>query len=142
MKISESKYGECIYFASNALARKVEKVAADIWAKVDLSPSHAYLLMLVIEKPGIQPSLIAENLQLTPSTITRLLEKLENKKLLIRTMDGRVTNVYPSPKAKEMVPRLLACVKEFSQQSMALFGKEETAKLIDSISKVADKLEL
>lgn len=142
MKIAESKYGECIYFASNALARKVEKLATDTWAKVDLSPSHAYLLMLVIENPGIQPSLIADNLQLTPSTITRLLEKLEKKKLLIRTMDGRVTNVYPSPKAKEMVPKLLACVKEFSQQSISLFGKEDTASLLTSISKVADKLEV
>ena len=43
MKISDSRYGRCMYFASNALARKTEKLAVAAWKKEDLSPSHAYL---------------------------------------------------------------------------------------------------
>ena len=42
----------------------MEKMALESWKKVNLSPSHAYLLLLVIEKPGIQPMELSEELQL------------------------------------------------------------------------------
>src|SRR5215207_3420539 len=85
MKSSESKFKNCLYFTSNALARKVEKMAIESWKPVGLSPSHGYLLMLVNQEPGLQPGSIADHLQLTPSTVTRLVEKLEEKKLVVRT---------------------------------------------------------
>ena len=69
MKTSESKYCSCLYFTANALARKVEKLAIESWRKIDLAPSHAYLLNLVLEEPGIQPGMIAEQLQLTPAPL-------------------------------------------------------------------------
>ena len=140
MKTSDSKYHQCLYFTSNALARKIEKLAQESWRKVDLSPSHAYLLMLAIEEPGIQPTALAEHLQLQPSTITRLIEKLEEKKLLVRTTEGKITNVYPTPKGKDLAPKLRECVNEFYNSYSAILGKEESAKLVQSIGKFADKL--
>lgn len=141
MKTSESKYCQCLYFTANALARKTEKLAQQSWSKVDLSPSHAYLLMMVIQEPGIQPSLLADNLQLQPSTVTRLIEKLEEKKLVVRTSEGKTTNVYPSPKGKDMLPRLRECLHEFYTGYVSILGKEESAKLVHTMSKVADKLD-
>jgi len=140
LKTTESKYHQCLYFTANALARKIEKLAQESWSKVDLSPSHAYLLMLVIEEPGIQPTSLAEHLQLQPSTITRHIEKLEEKKLLVRTSEGKITNVYPSPKGKELLPRLKECVNDFYGNYSTILGKEESAKLVHAIGKFADKL--
>jgi DNA-binding MarR family transcriptional regulator len=141
MKTSESRYSRCIYFSANALARKIEKLAGECWKEVNLSPSHAYLLMIVIQEPGIQPGMLADELQLTPSTITRLIEKLEERKMVIRTTEGKVTNVYPTPKAKEMLPRLRECTHNFSQKYCSILGKEESARLVQNINKLADKLE-
>lgn len=140
MKTTDSKYCQCLYFSTNALARKVEKMAIESWSKVNLSPSHAYLLMMVIETPGIQPGLLSEHLQLTPSTITRLIEKMEEKKLLVRTTEGKITNVYPTPKGKELLPQMKECSKDFMNQYTAILGKEESAKLVQTIGKFADKL--
>ncbi len=140
MKTTDSKFCQCLYFSTNALARKVEKLAIESWSKVNLSPSHAYLLMMVIEEPGIQPGLLAEHLQLTPSTITRLIEKMEEKKLVVRTTEGKTTNVYPTPKGKEMLPQLKECLKDFYTQYTSILGKEESAKLVQTIGKFADKL--
>jgi DNA-binding MarR family transcriptional regulator len=140
MKTSDSKFSKCLYFTSNALARKMEKLAQESWNKVDLSPSHAYLLMLVIEEPGLQPGTLAEQLQLQPSTITRLVEKLESRKLVVRTTGGKVTNVYPTPRGKEMLPRLKECLQDFHGACSAIMGKEESAKLVQNMAKVADRL--
>lgn len=140
MKTSESKYSECLYFTSSALQRKVEKLAIESLKKVNLPPSHGYLLLTVIEEPGIQPGALAEELQLTPSTITRFIEKLENKKLLIRTTEGKITNVYPTPKAKELLPKMKECINHFYTQYSSILGKTESEKLIAGMGKVADKL--
>ncbi len=142
MKTSESKYCSCIYFSANALARKIEKLAIESWKKANLSPSHAYLLMLVIEDAGIQPGALASQMQLTPSTITRLIEKMEKKKLVVRIMEGKVTNVYPTPKAKVMLPILKECVNHFFEAYSKIVGKDESLHLVQNMNKLADKLTL
>ncbi len=142
MKTSESKYCSCLYFTANALARKVEKLAIESWRKIDLAPSHAYLLNLVLEEPGIQPGMIAEQLQLTPSTITRLIEKLEVKKLVIRCAEGKLTNVYPTSKAKEMKPLLKQCIADFYEKYSKILGKHESKQFIQNMNTIADKLEV
>ena len=141
MKIKDSKYAQCLYFTSAALARKVEKLATQIWKTVDLPPSHAYLLMAVLEEPGMQPSALSAELHLQPSTITRLIEKLEEKKLVVRTTEGKITNVYPTPKAKELQPKMKECIQQFSQQYANLLGADESSRFVKDIARIADKLD-
>jgi DNA-binding MarR family transcriptional regulator len=142
MKTSESKYCSCLYFTTNALARKVEKIAIESWKKANLSPSHAYLLMLALEEPGIQAGQLASELHLTPSTISRLLEKLEEKKLIIRASEGKLTTVFPTLKAKELKPLLKECLDEATEKFSKILGKEEGKQLIKNMTILADKLEV
>jgi DNA-binding MarR family transcriptional regulator len=141
MKTSESKFCDCLYFTASALARKVEKLATESWKKANLSPSHAYLLMIALEVPGIQAGQVAEQLQLTPSTITRLIEKLEAKKLIVRVTEGKLTNVYPTQKAKDMKPLLKECVDDFNTKYSKLLGKESSRQLVHDMRLMSDKLE-
>lgn len=140
MKTAESKYCQCLYFTTAALARKVEKLAQESWKPVHLPPSHAYLLMAVLEEPGIQPSLLAAHLQLQPSTVTRLMEKLEKRKLIVRTVEGKITNVYPTPKAKELYPKMKECMHHFYTCYAAILGSNESKELAQNMARVADKL--
>jgi MarR family transcriptional regulator, organic hydroperoxide resistance regulator len=140
MKTSESNFCNCLYFTTNALARKVEKLAGEAWKPVGLSPSHGYLLMMVIEQPGIQPGTLADHLQLSPSTISRLIEKLEEKKLAVRVTEGKITNVYASPTGKNLLPKLKSCVDSFYKNYTAILGKEESNAIVNSVRKMADKL--
>jgi MarR family transcriptional regulator, organic hydroperoxide resistance regulator len=129
-----------MYFSSRALARRIEKLAIEAWKKVDLSPSHGYLLLLVIEEAGIGPSALADQLLLTPSTITRLIEKLEEKKLVVRALEGKTTQVYPTQKAKELYTRLKECLKDFYENYSGILGKEESAKMVQGMNRITDKL--
>lgn len=140
MKAGDSRYGRCIYFASNALARKTEKLAVASWKKTGLSPSHAYLLMIVLDEPGVQPGALSAELHLSPSTITRLIEKLEARKLVVRTVEGKMTSVYPTAKSREMKPLLQECVDNFYKSCIALLGKDECNRFVTGINKIADKL--
>lgn len=140
MKTSCSRFGKCLYFTSNALARKIEKLAQESWKPLGLSPSHAYLLMAVLEEPGLQPTQLAGELQLQPSTITRLIEKLEAQKLVQRTTEGKLTNVYPTPKAKQLLPQMQACQQDFYTRYVAIVGQDISTQLVQDMNQVADKL--
>ncbi|TCJ18840.1 MarR family transcriptional regulator [Flaviaesturariibacter flavus] len=141
MKASNSKFAQCLYFMSGALARKVEKLAADSWKPVGLSPSHAYLLLAVLETPGIQPGALASQLQLQPSTITRLMQKLEEKKLIVRTTEGKLTNVYPTPKARELQPKMNTCMEVFYGHCDRLLNPQEAGRLLGTMGSLADRLD-
>ena len=140
MKQTSCRFSRCLYFSTSALARKVEKLAVESWSKTGLAPGHAYLLMMVLEDPGIQPGALAEELQLKPSTVTRFIEKLEARKLVIRSSDGKLTNVYPTPRAKELLPELKACQSAFSEKYTLLLGREESLKLVAQMNTMADKM--
>ena len=140
MKSSDSRYSKCLYFTANALARKVERLAITSWKPVNLSPSHGYLLMIVLDMPGIQPGTIADEMQLTPSTITRLIEKLEAASLLVRTTEGKITNIYPTPKAKALYPAMKQCVADFSEAYTAIISDKECNEIVGNMNLLNDKL--
>lgn len=140
MNTSDSRYCQCLYFSSNAFARKIEKLAQQSWKPVGLSPSHGYLLMAVVEEPGMQPGLLADHLQLQPSTITRLIEKLEEKKLVVRTTEGKLTNVYPTPKAKDLYGKMQDCIDNFYTAHSVILGKEDARKMVQQMNRLADRL--
>lgn len=141
MSTVNSKFSQCLYFTSNALARKTEKLAQESWSRVGLSPSHGYLLLLVLEEPGMQAGMLARQLQLQPSTITRLIEKLENMKLVHRVTEGKTTSVFPSNKAKTLLPKMLESVTDFTQRYTAILGMQESTALVNGMAQIADKLE-
>lgn len=135
-----SIFSNCPYFASAAVARKMEKLATESWKPLGISPSHGYLLMLVLEEPGIQPGALADQLLLQPSTITRFMDKLEEKKLLVRTTEGKTTNVYPTPKAKELSSKMKICLQQFGAAVSRMLSREESASLTKTLHTLNKKI--
>lgn len=120
----ERTYCGCLYFSSNALARIMTKLADEAFAPVELTSSYAFLLMTVERNPGINPKEIAAEMQLTPSTVTRLIEKMEYRGLLERKVVGRSTEVFATEKCEQMQPEIKACWKKLKTKYEDLMGKE------------------
>ncbi len=106
MTKKDSKYCNCLYHSANAFSRVMTKLAESSFKSTGLAPSYAFLLMTVNEQPGMQPKDISCQLQLTPSTVTRLIEKLEYQGYLERKSVGRATQVFPTKKAADLKPEL------------------------------------
>lgn len=120
----ERTYCGCLYFNSNALARIMTKLADEAFAPVGLTSSYAFLLMTVQKKPGINPKEIASEMQLTASTVTRLIEKMEYRGLLERKVVGRTTEVYSTEKCEDMYDEIKGCWKNLKTKYEELIGKE------------------
>jgi|GEM_PF-2141978 len=95
-----------LFFLSSALARRLTTEANEQFAQFGLSGSHALLLILIDDRPNIQPSHLAQKLVLKPSTITRLVNKLERRKLIVRNSKGRSSHITCTSKGKELVTAL------------------------------------
>ncbi|WP_234735567.1 MarR family winged helix-turn-helix transcriptional regulator [Tellurirhabdus bombi] len=102
-------------------------IADEEFGRLGLTASHAFLLKEAVENPGIQPKDLSEELHLTPSTITRLIEKLELKRLVERKMEGKHTLVYATEKGVALLPDIKRAWRSMFRRYADIIG-EDTAK--------------
>ena len=96
-------FERCLYFNSNHLARTVEKIWKQAYAELGLAPSHAYMLRLVLERPGLAQRDIASELNLEKSTITRFIDKMETEGYVQRaSANNKELAIFPTNKAKKI----------------------------------------
>ncbi|MGV6846572.1 MAG: MarR family winged helix-turn-helix transcriptional regulator [Lutibacter sp.] len=116
-------------------------MADEEFALVGLTSSYAFLLMTVNEKQGIHPKEISFQMQLTPSTVTRLIEKLEYRGLVFRKHLGRITEVYSTEKGQNLQDNLKKAWLNLFERYTNVLGKEYTQNLTAEIYKSAQLLE-
>ncbi|RRJ63894.1 MarR family transcriptional regulator [Paenibacillus oralis] len=114
----------CMYFTTNRLSRAITRLADEAFAMTGLAPAYGYLVRLVIAHPGITQKELSEKLYITPSTLTRFIDKLAGKQLVERKVQGKTVLVYPTDKGIAMKESLLEASKKLKASYEALLGKE------------------
>jgi len=141
MSDEKSSYCKCLYYSANALARIITKMAEEEFAAVNLAPSYAFVVMTVNKKPGLLAGELAEIMMLTPSTVTRLLEKLENQQLVKRHTEGRITMIYPTPQSVELNQAIQTAWGKLYTRYTDILGKEFAHQITEDIFISAVKLD-
>ncbi len=135
-----TRFSACLLFSANALARATTAIGDAAFSRFGLSYSHAYLLSEVALMPGSTPSYLSEQLYLTPSTITRLIEKLEQKGLVTRRPDGKNTLVYPTEAGLALAPAIDDGWRQNWELFKEVLGEEDALKLTELVFKAADAM--
>jgi len=115
----------CLFFTANSLARVMTNMAENEFSATGLAPHYAFIVMLVCEKPGISQKEISEYLQLTPSTITRFVDKLEAKNLVKREMEGKTVLLNPTVEGKKTLPKIAKAWKCLYDRYSKVLGAKE-----------------
>ena len=135
-----TRFSACLLFSANALARAVTAVGDAEFSRFGLSYSHAYLLSEVAQMPGATPSYLSAQLYLSPSTITRLIEKLEQRGLVSRRPDGKNTLVYATDAGLSLAPAIDRAWQQNWLKFSDALGEEDALALTELIFKAADAL--
>ncbi|MFC0188801.1 MarR family winged helix-turn-helix transcriptional regulator [Fictibacillus aquaticus] len=131
----------CLYFTVNKLSRAITRMAEDSFKKTGLSPTHAFLLMLVNQKPGISQSELAEQLHMMPSTITRFIDKLVIKSLIERKAEGKRSLIFPTDAGENMQQEIQSAWKDLYRNYSAVLGEDAGKDLTKLIREAGNTLE-
>ena len=130
----------CLYHSINALSRVITRIAEEEFNSVKLSPSAVFILCEVNSTSGISIGAVSKILQLSPSTLTRLVEGLEEKDLIKRIQKGKFTELHPTKKSKNLQGEILTCRRNFESKCDLLIGTKSRKKLVRKINDVTSSL--
>ncbi len=131
----------CLYFTANSLSRIISRMAEEEFSITGISPSHAFLMLLVGASPGIGPTELANELHLAPSTVTRLIDKLAGKGLLERQTNGKMIGVYPTETGDQMQETIYQAWRRLLERYNAILGEAYSQELTQLIDEASQKLE-
>lgn len=140
-KITCNQLDECLFFSSGKLARAIGKAAEEAFSITGLSPSHAFLLFTINQNNGIHQKKVGSLLHLTPSTITRFVEKLENKGLITRRAEGKNVRLYITEKGIQLQPTITKAWGNLHDSYSGVLTTAENDQFIQTANKLIAKLE-
>ncbi|MEK8090408.1 MarR family winged helix-turn-helix transcriptional regulator [Thermithiobacillus plumbiphilus] len=137
-------FDRCIYFNINALARAVNRVWEREFGRFGLSAAHAYTLRYVLANPGQTQTKIAEELGLAKSTVSRFVNDLVTKQLLLRSPlpeDRREMGVFPTQRGTELHAELEETGKQLYLQMRDLIRPSNFDELVAGARAARSKIE-
>ena len=123
----------CMYFVANSLSRTLTKMAEEEFMITRLSPPHAIMLIIVVENSGISLKELSDLMNLAPSTISRFADKLVQKKMIERKINGKKTELFSTIKGREVNPLIIQAWKNLYVRYSDCLGKDFADKLTDYI---------
>ena len=108
----------------------------------DIGASHTSYIMTVCRNPGISQDKLAKRIYINKSNVTRNLAYLESCGYVERRQkdtDKRVTEVYPTEKAMEILPTVQNMLREWNNYLTEDFSEEEMEMFMSMLSRLAGK---
>ena len=93
-----------------------------------LKARQSLTLVTLCEEPGISQDALAQKVALDKSNVTRHLTTLEESGLVERrscTKDKRITRLYPTAKALELLPQIRSAAQAWEQLVTQELSREE-----------------
>ncbi|HEV2353253.1 MAG TPA: MarR family transcriptional regulator [Puia sp.] len=139
-KAVSSEFAGSLYFAAGALARAVGKLAADCWRPSGLPPSQAIMLLHVIGNCFAFSYFISGDLQVNPSSVTRLADALVAKGYVERFTEDHCTYLSATNKARALEHVLLQCQQAFHDRCTQILGYDRLRAMATSLNLATDKI--
>ncbi len=141
MQSCRDTYCKCLFYSAGALARKIARLAEHEFKPTGLSPSLGFVMMTVIRQPGISVGELAKVMQLQPSTVTRLVEKLEKGGFLTGRTKGRFNTIWATNKGKRLEAALKQAWRRLYERYTTMLGEEFSQQLAAAIYEASCQLE-
>lgn len=135
-------FERCLFFNSNGLVRKLNRIWDTAYQEVGLSAPHAYMLRMVVAEPSLTQKEIAEQLQLEKSTITRFTNTLIEKGLILKqgTVDARQNSLVATAKGKQLAVKLNKIGDGLYKKMQSQLGDKQFDQLVKQIKSTAKLL--
>ncbi len=100
-------------------------MAEESFRPTGLSPSHAFIVMLVNDDSGIGPKKLCEALNLAPSTVTRFVDTLIHRGYATKQMTGKTTAITLTRAGEELLTTIEAAWKNLYERYSDILGEQK-----------------
>ncbi len=135
------KHQETIDYFLKVVWQNIANTYNQIASEFELTQSIGYMLINIDEEHGTTVSQIASLLGLKSTSLSRMLNNLENDDLIYRetsNLDKRSVKVYLTSKGKEKRHVARMVVRKFNDYLSSNFSDEEKNQLIQTLKKIND----
>ncbi|PKM52580.1 MAG: MarR family transcriptional regulator [Firmicutes bacterium HGW-Firmicutes-7] len=111
--------------------------------KIGIYPGQPPLLFALVKKDGLSQKELACKLNIKPATMTIMLKRMENAKLIKRIQDKedqRIVSVYLTEKGRDVQKKVLEVIEEIHHECFHNFSNEEEEFLKKIFVKLRDNL--
>ena len=136
-------FEQCLYFNTTSLARHLEREWVKAFKPFGLTPSQAFMLRVILEKPQSYQNELAKEMNITKPTVSRGLDGLAKLGLIERRVseqDAREIQVNPTTKAKELKNDLNAASGEVTKKLKRLLGSSEFDDVVGKLRGISSAL--
>lgn len=126
----------------NVISRCAHAYRSDSLEGSGLGPSHYFYIMLACAEPGISQDQIARKLYINKSSVTRAIAALEENGFVERRPceeDKRITRVYPTSKAQDILPEVRRIARAWNAFLLSELEEEEKANFLTTLEKITQK---
>ncbi|TKG97021.1 MarR family transcriptional regulator [Puteibacter caeruleilacunae] len=127
----------CLFFTSNSLTRHISELAEEEFRVTGMPPSYAYLMLLVIDEPGLSQSELSKKMNLKPSTLTRFFDKLVKWDLVDRIQNGREINIFATEKGNAKKVLIDTALNNLFKRYCDVLGKDFAVQLTADLHKAS-----
>ena len=136
-------FDHCLYFNTTALARVLEREWTQAFKPFGLTPSQAFMLRVVLEKPSLLQNELAKELAISRPTATRTLDGLQKLHLIERRpteTDGREFAIFPTRSAMLLKDRLNAASAAVTQRLKKQLGRDHFEDTVHKVREIRHTL--
>lgn len=136
-------FEQCLYFNTTSLARKLEREWTIAFKPFGLTPSQAFMLRVILEKPQSYQNALAKEMNITKPTASRGLDGLEKLGLIERISsaeDAREIQINPTMKAVALKADINAASGEVTKRLKMLLGSDEFLDVVGKLRGISGSL--
>jgi len=135
---------EELLVALRRVIRAVDLRSKQLSKHVGLTGPQLLVMQNIQEKPGIMVREIAENINLSPATITNILDRLEGRDLATRirsTQDKRKVGVFLTEKGKVAVVNAPRPLQEHFVERFSQLKEWEQSQMVATVQRIASMMD-
>ena len=134
----------------SAFRRTAGQIRRDLYAVragvggADFERGQGRLMRLLLSRGGAAQAELAREMNIRPASLSELLQKLEQKNLVLReknAQDKRVVNLRLTPEGKAQAQQLEAAKAAYAKRLFSALDAEESAQLAAILGKLDARLE-
>ena len=131
----------CLFFTANSLARDITRMGEEEFASIGMTPSYAFLLMLVADSPGISQKELSSEMNMAASTVSRFIDALIRRGLLSKKVNGRTSYIHPTEKGLALQESIRQVWRNLYDRYSNILGKKNGEELTRLCLEASRKLQ-